>query len=661
MEIQTMIQLIKQLFLSLNISNSDEIVLPKDPLDRIVGQEKAKMAMLRALEQDRHVLLIGAPGVGKSAISKAISKRLTPSYRQMLVMPNYVTRQQPIVKIASPSFNLKKYQQEKGTYTFTLSSMAHFVFIVIISYIIFSALIKCALCYPLLEETAKESGSSIVGVFLKFFIYLVLSTTIQILTSRSFYLTVVLSIPALVEIANACLRPTYRDPLVDAVVAHVYDATFIDATGAGLSELFGTILHDPYSGFFVHTNVDPTHRLVVPGEIHKANEGILYIDEIGTLSRSQQYALLTLLQQRKAPISGATSRTGSNAHAKTNTIPCQFRLIMAGNYETKDLLHKALRSRIQSYGYEVYVEDKTKINLKHTNQLLIFFKTNIEQQGYPRFEKDALLELLYTAANASGVKDHYTLRLREFSCILRDAADIAREQNRTVRSRDIRKVVKVARTIESQVIDTLFNIDSQVGTRTIVSYTPFIANKRFSSEEVEQLSAIIEIGVALKSVDYIDQLLLFTNKAHAHSVVDANRLNQIIALITYLNINLYKNYNKYLVDLKHSKLEYMDINYSDLVFTLLVMTNKLQPKGGKSGDIIVYIGTVDYDGNVGLTVSQVTQVTFAIQKGYFVCTSRKFLQERNSETTLKNIYYIDNISELESANSSSSREYLTFD
>ena len=47
-------------------------------------------------------------------------------------------------------------------------------------------------------------------------------------------------------------------------------------------------------------------------------------------------------------------------------IPCDFILVAAGNLDTIERMHPALRSRIRGYGYEVFMDkdiDETKDNV----------------------------------------------------------------------------------------------------------------------------------------------------------------------------------------------------------------------------------------------------------------------------------------------------------
>src|SRR3989338_3400918 len=96
----------------------------------------------------------------------------------------------------------------------------------------------------------------------------------------------------------------------------------------------------------------PAYDRLVPGMIHIANGGVLFVDEIGNLQPHSQQELLTAMQERKYPITGQSERS-SGAMVRSDPVPTDFVLIAAGAAETIQKMHPALRSRIRGYGYEV--------------------------------------------------------------------------------------------------------------------------------------------------------------------------------------------------------------------------------------------------------------------------------------------------------------------
>ena len=100
----------------------------------------------------------------------------------------------------------------------------------------------------------------------------------------------------------------------------------------------------------------PAHEREVAGMIHKSNLGVLFIDEIATLQPHTQQELLSALQEKKFAITGQSERS-AGAMVRTEPVPCDFILVAAGNIETVQRLHPALRSRIRGYGYEVFIKE----------------------------------------------------------------------------------------------------------------------------------------------------------------------------------------------------------------------------------------------------------------------------------------------------------------
>lgn len=80
----------------------------------------------------------------------------------------------------------------------------------------------------------------------------------------------------------------------------------------------------------------PAFERVLPGMVHRANGGVLYIDEIGNLQPVAQQELLTALQEKKFPITCRTERS-SGASVVTTPAPCipENETITVNNKKTK--------------------------------------------------------------------------------------------------------------------------------------------------------------------------------------------------------------------------------------------------------------------------------------------------------------------------------------
>ena len=228
-------------------------------------------------------------------------------------------------------------------------------------------------------------------------------------------------------------------------------APFHDATGAHAGALLGDVLHDPFQSGGLGT---PAHERVIAGMIHKANLGVLFIDEIGTLDQHTQQELLTALQEGKFPITGQSERS-EGAMVRTEQVPCAFILVAAGNLETIKKMHPALRSRIRGYGYEIYMKDTIKDTSETRDKFKVFIAQEVvKDKKIPHFSNEAVEEIITIARRMASRKGHLTLRLRELGGIIRAAGDIAKEENAEFVKKDhIAKARKLARTLEQQIAD----------------------------------------------------------------------------------------------------------------------------------------------------------------------------------------------------------------
>ncbi len=198
----------------------------------------------------------------------------------------------------------------------------------------------------------------------------------------------------------------------------------------------------------------PAHLRVESGAVHKANKGVLFIDEVSRLEPKSQQDLLTSLQEKKYPITGQ-SEMSSGALVKTEPVPADFILVAAGNLQDIQNMHPALRSRIRGYGYEVYMESTMEDNETNRAALLQFIAQEIRKDGkIPHFDKGAVEELFEEARRRAGRKKRLTLILRDLGGLIRAAGDIAIENNKKVVTKeDVIAAHRLANSIEAQVVN----------------------------------------------------------------------------------------------------------------------------------------------------------------------------------------------------------------
>jgi Lon-like ATP-dependent protease len=200
----------------------------------------------------------------------------------------------------------------------------------------------------------------------------------------------------------------------------------------------------------------PPHLRVEPGMIHRANGGVLFLDEIATLSHKSQQELLTAMQEKKYSITGQ-SENSSGAMTRTEPVPCDFVLVAAGNYEDLKKVHPALRSRIRGYGYECYMNVDMPDNAENRMKIAQFVAQEVAKDGkVPHFAKDAVEEIVFEARRRSEHKGKLTLKLRDLGGLVRAAGDVAKEKGHHLVTRhDVFEAKLSARTLENQMVDKM--------------------------------------------------------------------------------------------------------------------------------------------------------------------------------------------------------------
>jgi Lon-like ATP-dependent protease len=140
---------------------------------------------------------------------------------------------------------------------------------------------------------------------------------------------------------------------------------------------------------------------------------------------------------------------------RTEAVPCDFILVAAGNLDALMGMHPALRSRIEGYGYEIYVNDTINDTAENRKKFVRFVAQEVVKDGkIPHFDKYAVAEIVKEAKRRAGRRNHLTLRFRELGGLIRAAGDIAKgEDADIVRVDHVIRAKKIAKTIEEQLAD----------------------------------------------------------------------------------------------------------------------------------------------------------------------------------------------------------------
>lgn len=230
---------------------------------------------------------------------------------------------------------------------------------------------------------------------------------------------------------------------------------FIDATGHGSSQLFGSIAWDPLQTGGLGT---PEHQRVTAGDVHRANLGILFIDEIKNLSQSEAVTLLTVLEDGQLPITlrSRWDDVGTAAMAvATEPVPCMCFLVGAGNFDSISNIHPALMDRIYGYGKVVRMNNEMPNTVENRRRYVQFISQEASRFHLMPFSREACEEIIDEGKRRSNKRDALTTRFRPLIAIVKTAATLAMTENCKVVER--RHVTDAAenhcKTIQKQVLE----------------------------------------------------------------------------------------------------------------------------------------------------------------------------------------------------------------
>lgn len=458
-------------------SSTEELSIPDKMADRVVGQDKAVEVMRKAASQKRHVMLIGEPGTGKSMLANSMVEYLPKEDLQDIVAyHNPEDFNEPRIR-TFPAGKGKAIVAEQKAAAAAQRNQKNTMYIYAIGALIILGFL----------------GSMLFGNF-----------TIALVAIMCAFLILIL-------FRNPQQRPeTAIVPKV--LVGHDPGdmPPFIDATGTHAGALLGDVRHDPFQSGGLET---PSHDRIEPGAIHKANKGVLYIDEINVLRMESQQSLLTAMQEKKMSITGQSERS-SGALVKSEPVPCDFILVCAGNMDAIQGMHPALRSRIRGYGYEVYMRSTMPDTDENRENIARFVAQEVRKDGkIPHFDKYAVGEILREAQRRSGRKGELTLRMRELGGLIRVAGDVAVQKGeKYVTMQDVVVARETARSLEQQVADRYIEANK--------AYELFITG----GEKVGMINGLAALNASSNMAEYSGIVLPIVAEVSPSQVKRAGRI-----------------------------------------------------------------------------------------------------------------------------------------
>lgn len=440
-----------------------EVPIPESPLERVVGQEEAVRIARIVARQKRHLLLVGAPGTGKSMIAQAIASLLPRPTQEVSVLHNPESPERPIVEISTP--DKAKTRQRKALPAGVLAAVSEVP--VSVAEGLGYRCRRCAGVSASTDSVCPMCGADKYRSAQSPFDDLIYSASGEV---RKEKMRLMRKAQGGREEAvvyergdNGMVRmltdEEYRELERERrasprkVILAIDRSVFVQATGASETELLGDVRHDPYGG---HPEAGTLPYLrVLPGAIHEAHQGVLFVDEISTLGYLQRF-ILTAMQEKRFPITGRNP-SSSGASVRVDGVPCDFILVAALNTNDMSSLLPPLRNRIIGDGYEVLLAMTMPDNEENRMKLVRFVAQEVRKDGkIPHASGEAVNELIEEARSRArridDAHDSLTLRMRGLSGLVKLAGDIASlEGSPLIEAKHVKEAKSKAFTIEEQI------------------------------------------------------------------------------------------------------------------------------------------------------------------------------------------------------------------
>lgn len=489
-----------------DIETTKDILIPKDPLERVIGHDDIIEFVKIAAKQRRNLLLVGPPGIGKSLIAQAISFHLGDPNEEITVVHNPERPERPFVEVKTR----KEMENEKKALE---RAEGDIVDPIEVPEAVAERLgFRCVHCgsynnayqsictqcggdkYSHINARRKHLGD-LLGMFEMnsdpINIPQERVTTTRMRNEREEVVIYERADGENIKILDQQALEKRRELVEEKpknVVVPLKRKMFVQSTGASETELLGDVRHDPYGGH-PDLGTQPYER-VVPGAIHEAHEGVLFIDEIVHIANLQRY-ILSAMQDKVFPIVGRNPQSAGSS-VKVQNVPCDFIFVGACNIRDIKYILPPLRSRIQGEGYEVLMRTTMPDTPENQAKMAQFVAQEIKLDGkIPHATRTAIQLLLEEARRRAKViddqKNSLTLRLRDLGGVVRMAGDMAvMDENEFIEDKHMLFAIKNAKSIEDQIIKRYNSIENAMEKDFSSSHRPLDGKNQPPNENVDR-------------------------------------------------------------------------------------------------------------------------------------------------------------------------------